>query len=113
MQGKMVDYGVEEQVADYLFLVIALGYVLLFCVVAPGVAAIGLGVMALQLRCAAWKLCSVFRRPFPKMVDGIGAWNEIIDVLSWLGVSSSVAIPLVHLRSLDQYKFSFWSRLLI
>jgi len=100
-QGKMSQYTIDDQVADYVELVIIIGYVPLFCVAAPGSAILALLVVTVLLRCKAWKLCSVIRRPFPAAADGIGDWNTVISLLSWAGVLSSVAIPLVNLKYLD------------
>jgi len=110
-QGKMSVYTIDDQVADYVELVIIIGYVPLFCVAAPGSAILALLVVAVLLRCKAWKLCSVIRRPFPTAADGIGDWNTVISLLSWAGVVSSVAIPLVNLKYLD--RFSLFQKLLL
>lgn len=100
-QGKMAPYTLEDKITDELTVVITLGYVLLFCVVAPGVSIIALCVLAIQVRCDAWKLCSVHLRPRPRVASGIGAWNSVLEVLSWAGICTSVAIPILNLHYLD------------
>ena len=70
---------------------------------APGVAVIALVVLAVQLRCDAWKLCSVHRRPFPIAANGIGAWNGVLSVLEWVSLPVCVATPIMNLHYLDEY----------
>merc|ERR1712183_691636 len=102
-QAKMATYDAKTEIADVLNTMIAVGYVLLFCVVAPGVAVIALIVLLVQLRADSWKLCSVCKRPWPDMCSGLGAWNGIIDFLCWAGVMFSVGIPVVNLKFFEDY----------
>mmetsp|Transcript_7432 Transcript_7432/g.13258 ORF Transcript_7432/g.13258 Transcript_7432/m.13258 type:complete len:810 (-) Transcript_7432:78-2507(-) len=102
-QAKMFDYRIEDQIADVLDLVVALGYVFLFGGVSPAVAFIALMVFLLRLRCHAWKLCNVMRRPFPDAADGLGAWNNILELLSWMGLMSCVLIPIRNSEWIDKH----------
>lgn len=102
-QGKMAEYSLEDKITDEIAIVISIGYVLLFCVVAPGVSFMALVLLALQVRCDAWKLCTVHRRPFPIVADGIGAWNSVLKVIEWLSLTCSVGLPIMNLHYLDEY----------
>mmetsp|Transcript_35540 Transcript_35540/g.81421 ORF Transcript_35540/g.81421 Transcript_35540/m.81421 type:complete len:811 (-) Transcript_35540:138-2570(-) len=102
-QAKMFDYRIQDQITDVLDLVIALGYVFLFGGVSPAVAFISLLVFLLRLRCHAWKLCNVMRRPFPDATDGLGAWNNILELLSWLGLATCVLVPIMNYQWIDDH----------
>eukprot|EP00747_Dinoflagellata_sp_TGD_P011287 gnl/TRDRNA2_/TRDRNA2_120620_c0_seq1.p1 gnl/TRDRNA2_/TRDRNA2_120620_c0~~gnl/TRDRNA2_/TRDRNA2_120620_c0_seq1.p1 ORF type:complete len:669 (-),score=96.30 gnl/TRDRNA2_/TRDRNA2_120620_c0_seq1:126-1874(-) len=102
-QAKMSTYDMGARIDDFNSLMLTVGYVQLFCVVAPTVCLLALLVLALQLRADAWKLCSCFRRPYPHLAVGIGyAWNSVLQFLGWVGTISCVAIPVLNLTALDE-----------
>jgi hypothetical protein len=90
-QGKMTHYSPDDQVQDMLAMVIAVGYVFLFSCAAPIIVVITLFYLMLSLRINAWKLTVVLRRPHPMRSGGIGNWNEVITLLTWMGLLVSVA----------------------
>lgn len=40
----------------------------------------------IQIRIDGWKLCQAFRRPQPRTAEDIGVWQDMIQILSILGV---------------------------
>jgi len=102
-QSKMPHYTQEEEVADVLDMVMALGYLFLFGAQAPLLCPFCLMLFLLYLRVIAWKLCVVYRRPYPSIEHGIGSWDTVILWMSWIGVTTTVAIPLVNERAFDKW----------
>lgn len=102
-QGKMWVYEIDEYITDFLDLVVAVGYTLLFASVVPIVVIIALAILLVRLRADAWKLCSVYRRTWAFRTSGIGAWNDVLELLSWLGLMTSVAIPVLNMKAMDGY----------
>merc|ERR1712139_720054 len=66
-----------------------------------GLGLVVLPILMVRLRVDAWKLCVLLRRPFPYIEDGIGPWNYIIDAFMWIGLTASVAIPVLNLDRFD------------
>jgi hypothetical protein len=100
-QAKMGIYDADAQITDYLSCVTNLGYVLLFGAAVPSTAFICLIVLLFQFRANAYKLTRLNRRPYPVMVNGIGAWNGIIDTLAWVGLVFYVGIPILNSHLTD------------
>lgn len=89
--------------SDYIALIMALGFVMLFSSVAPFISVLCLAIFVVKLKADAWKMTHVFRRPFPYAATGIGAWNDIVELLAWLGLMTSVAIPIMNREFFRQY----------
>jgi len=85
-QAKMDEYDWQAAVQDYMSVTLQTGLVLLFFSVLPSLALLALGSHLVQIRADAWKLCSTQRRPFPAAVTGVGAWNEVMELLARLSV---------------------------
>eukprot|EP00927_Polykrikos_kofoidii_P019500 TRINITY_DN1911_c0_g1_i1.p1 TRINITY_DN1911_c0_g1~~TRINITY_DN1911_c0_g1_i1.p1 ORF type:complete len:767 (-),score=85.10 TRINITY_DN1911_c0_g1_i1:231-2531(-) len=100
-QASMLPYGDEELMTDYLSLVLNLGQVFLFGSVSPLLALLCLLLFLLRFRVDAWKLLHVYQKPFAHQSYGIGAWNQMIDLVAWMGVFTTVAIPIVNLNYFD------------
>jgi hypothetical protein len=45
----------------------------------------------LELRLDAYKLVTRYRRPVPKQQSGIGAWNDILGIITHLSVATNVS----------------------
>lgn len=103
IQAKMNEYSVDEQIDDMLSFVIAVGYVLLFGGVCPFVIFIALIVFMVQMRAVAWKLCRLTKRPFPIATHGLGAWNDMLNTLAWLGMFATVLIPILNMEMFDEF----------
>lgn len=39
----------------------------------------------------AFKLTNQFKRPVPKQVPGLGAWRDIIGIITHLGIATNVS----------------------
>lgn len=109
-QSKMYMYDQETQVADFLELVIIAGYVLMFGVLAPMIAVIAAVFFAIRLRVDAWKLCVVYRRPYPEKEAGIGDWLNVIKTLTWIGMASNIAIICLQLKWPNGEELSWHSK---
>jgi hypothetical protein len=78
---------------------ILLGYVMLFGCVAPGITAAVCLTFVVKIRIDAFKLCNVYQRVMPArlVLDGIGAWDQVLHLLVDLGRATSLAIPILNL----------------
>jgi len=103
-QGKMLAYCIEDQIQDFLDLMISLGYTVLFCAAAPKVAFISLLYFCWRLRTDSWRFATVLRRPFPSKASGIHAWNTVQSTLTWVGLLTSVAVPLWNMKEAESLK---------
>jgi hypothetical protein len=99
-QSKMQVYGVDEEIADSLTNITCIGYVLLFGGACPMSPFIALFVLLFQLRAHAYKLTRLLRRPYPSLSQGIGSWNEMLHMLSWIGIIFYVGIPIMNSKVL-------------
>ena len=79
---------------DYMEMVISYGYIVLFGVAFPFVPIMALFLALIEVRVDAWKLCNITRRPFPDQDNSIGIWNNIIDIVSYIGAAVNIAIVL-------------------
>jgi hypothetical protein len=95
-QAKMGVYDQDAQINDYLSCVTVIGYVILFGAAVPVSAVIALIVLLFQFRANAYRLTKLARRPYPTMCQGIGKWNDIIDMLSWIGLIFYVGVPILN-----------------
>lgn len=100
-QGLMSEYDLDHQISDFQSLTLALSGAIVFTGVAPLLGVVALIIFVIRLRVDAWKLCVLLRRPFPHIEDGIGDWNFIIDAFMWIGLTVSVAIPVLNLDRFD------------
>eukprot|EP00929_Paragymnodinium_shiwhaense_P064970 TRINITY_DN32620_c0_g1_i1.p1 TRINITY_DN32620_c0_g1~~TRINITY_DN32620_c0_g1_i1.p1 ORF type:complete len:963 (+),score=171.74 TRINITY_DN32620_c0_g1_i1:78-2966(+) len=85
-QSKHMPSGYHEQIDFTLQLVIALGFVILFGGVAPGMVPFCLIVFVVRLRASAILNTSGAKRPVPHIEKGLGKWNLILAGLMRLGV---------------------------
>jgi len=88
---------------DYMEVVITYGYIVLFGVAFPFSPLFGLVLGVIELKVDAWKLCSIYKRPFPLRAKSIGVWNYIIQALSYIGCGTTIAIILF---TTDVFDFS-------
>eukprot|EP00929_Paragymnodinium_shiwhaense_P048421 TRINITY_DN24484_c0_g1_i2.p1 TRINITY_DN24484_c0_g1~~TRINITY_DN24484_c0_g1_i2.p1 ORF type:complete len:528 (+),score=124.84 TRINITY_DN24484_c0_g1_i2:306-1889(+) len=96
-QSKCVEFGNDTE--DIIELIMCLGFVMMFSVVLPIMSFIALTYNLIVIRLFLWRLCFVNRRPMPNLVpDGLGIWNEVMDVLLNLAVVSNgtLAVFVMH-----------------
>jgi hypothetical protein len=79
---------------DYMEIVIAYGYVVLFSVAFPFVPLLALFLAVLEVRVDAWKLCHLTRRPYPSPTSSIGVWLSILQTVAYVGAAINIGIVL-------------------
>ncbi|XP_077978794.1 anoctamin-10-like [Glandiceps talaboti] len=85
-------YVYEGTFDDYLELFLQFGYVFLFSSVYPLAAVWALLNNVIELRTDAFKLCTVYQRPFSRQTAGIGTWQITFEVMGVLGVITNTAL---------------------
>lgn len=82
----------EDGFKDYLEMFEQFGYVCMFSSVYPFAAAWALLNNILELRCDAFKLCQIRKRPQVKRVSSIGVWQGAFTLLGSVGVATNCAL---------------------
>lgn len=85
-QAKCAEYSDIDFICDVELQVMNYGFLVLFGVCLPYVCFICFFVNFPFKRMLAYKLSYIYQRPSPFGAEGIGAGEEMITVLSWLGV---------------------------
>ena len=78
--------------ADYASLVVQLGLILLFSPVFPLSPLIALLNNLVMLRLRAYKVCCATQRPLSQKSSGIGVWEDILQIMSVVGVLTNLAL---------------------
>jgi hypothetical protein len=102
-QGKMLPYEGVDATGDYLQIMLPLAFVVLFGAVMPLCALLCFVALATQLRADAWKLLNTYQRTFPSKARGIGIWNGILAVLSYVSVINNTALLLTQVDDWKTY----------
>jgi len=102
-QGKMLPYEGVDATGDYLQVMLPLAFVVLFGAVMPLCALLCFLGLATQLRADAWKLLNSYQRTFPAKASGIGIWNQILSVLSYVSVINNTALLLTQVDDWRTY----------
>ena len=69
-------FGLVQGILDeYLELYLQFGYVFLFSPVYPSAAICALANNVVEMKSDAFKICTMFQRPFSQPTNGIGAWQ--------------------------------------
>eukprot|EP00928_Gymnodinium_smaydae_P062065 TRINITY_DN46003_c0_g1_i1.p1 TRINITY_DN46003_c0_g1~~TRINITY_DN46003_c0_g1_i1.p1 ORF type:complete len:845 (+),score=210.33 TRINITY_DN46003_c0_g1_i1:116-2650(+) len=95
-QIYMMRYTPSDLCRDYLDVTVPLAFVVLFGSLVPSLALLLLLALQLQLRCSAWKLTHLFRRPYPRLADGIGVSRVVLELLGVLMPLSHVGLILIN-----------------
>ena len=77
---------------DYGEMVIQFGYCTLFVAAFPLAPMLALVNNFIEVRVDAWKLCQVYRRPFPMGAEDIGTWYSFLEIMSTLAVITNMAL---------------------
>lgn len=99
----MLPYEGVDAAGDYLQVILPLAFVVLFGAVMPLCALLGFVATATQLRADAWKLLNSYQRTFPSKAKGIGIWNRILTVLSYVSVINGTALLLTQVDDWNAY----------
>lgn len=70
------------------------GYVVMFSSAFPLISVLALVEILLEIRVDAWKLCHLTRRPFPQRAETIGIWYTILQIVSFMGITTNVALTM-------------------
>jgi len=85
---------------DFMNLVVCMGFVMMFAVALPCMATISFMCNLVELRMQAFKMIHFYRRVDPKGQEGIGAWLQIMWILSKFGVIVNVGMAVFSMRPL-------------
>ena len=73
-------------------MIIQLGFVLLFAQVFPLAPLIALTNNLIQIRLDAYKICYTRQRPIAQKTSGVGVWEDVIQVMSVIGILTSCGL---------------------
>lgn len=76
----------------YFFLAIQYGYVIFFVAAFPLAPFFAFINNIAEIRIDAQKFLLHNRRPIPKRISGIGAWNGILQAATYLGIVTNVSL---------------------
>lgn len=79
---------------EYLEVVMNFGYIIFFCVAFPLGPIIYWIFNILEIKGDAYKFFVLFKRPFPRAVENIGVWSDIMSFMSIIGVVTNTALMI-------------------
>eukprot|EP00919_Chromeraceae_sp_WS-2016_P006582 GHVR01015456.1.p1 GENE.GHVR01015456.1~~GHVR01015456.1.p1 ORF type:complete len:354 (+),score=48.91 GHVR01015456.1:119-1063(+) len=91
---------------DYMELVIVFGYLVMFPTIFPLITTLAFAVVLLELRVDAFKLVKAMRLPYPHPAKSIGAWIDILEGLSLLGLIVNVGLGMFSLHMTKHFSLS-------
>ena len=77
---------------DYTNIIAQLGFILFFSAIFPLAPLIALINNTILIRLHACKLCFVTQRPIAQKSSGIGVWEDVLQVMSVVGIVTSCGI---------------------
>lgn len=94
-QSHFEEYRLLQQYRHTMRLLIPLGSTLLFGAVAPFMVLINFFVFAVELRCQAYLLTTYYKRPVPRIMQGIGEMRHIVERLTFVGTLTSSTLVVL------------------
>mmetsp|Transcript_58105 Transcript_58105/g.138234 ORF Transcript_58105/g.138234 Transcript_58105/m.138234 type:complete len:1087 (-) Transcript_58105:131-3391(-) len=95
-QSRLPEYTELEAIADRMDVIVELGYVLFFGLVAPEVVLLFIMSTMIRLHAMGWKLVLAMRRPFPSAASGLGvAFEHVQVIMSQAAVACNVVLILI------------------
>jgi hypothetical protein len=94
-QSHFVEYRTLQQYRHTMRLLIPLGSTLLFGAVAPMMVLVTFLVFAVELRCQAYLLTTYYKRPVPRIMQGIGEMKHIVERLTFIGTLTSSTLVVL------------------
>ena len=82
----------QSTLQDYAGLTVNYGYTTLFVCAFPLAPTMSCVSAYIQIRIDGWKHCQAFQRPTPKSAEDIGVWQDMVEILSYLGVVYNFAL---------------------
>ena len=111
--SKSIDLGLGATFYEFNELVVQMGYIVMFSVALPSVAAFALANNLLEVRLDAFKALAVVRRPPASAARGIGSWANILHFLSILGIFINLLFLTFTIRPQWSSSLSLNERLLL
>ena len=109
---KSVKHGLGATFYEYNELALQFGYIIMFSVVLPIGALFAVANNFLEVRLDALKVLESTRRVKPCLVDGIGAWRDVLEVLSYVGILTNLLILAFTSNFLDTFGIeATWERM--
>lgn len=99
LQADMLEYGNRDLTDDWLDVLLAVGWTMFFGSIAPVLVFFLLVVIAFQIRCDAWKLLNVYRRPYPRIVKNIGSFDTLLVAFGYCMIITNVGLLRIQLGS--------------
>ncbi|CAE8699518.1 unnamed protein product [Polarella glacialis] len=101
LQAKAAPYGAVDQMEDFMNQVVSYGFIVMFSVTLPFMCFLSFTTNFLYNKLVAYKICYARQRPEPNGCDGIGSWEYIVSILSYIGVFVNTyiavfALPLMN-----------------
>ena len=95
---------------DYLQIAISYGYMILFIAPLPALSFLVCLFVWSNMRGDSWKLCKLFRRPWPDSAEDIGTWQSIFELLSSIAVITNGALIIFTMNIFVDYTLAtrFW-----
>ena len=111
--SKSIDLGLGATFYEFNELVVQMGYIVMFSVALPSVAAFALANNLLEVRLDAFKALAVVRRPPASAARGIGSWANILHFLSILGIFINLLFLTFTIRPQWSSSLSLNERILL
>lgn len=92
---------------DYAGLVMQYAFTVLFVGAFPLAPFLAFVSSYIQIRIDAWKLCQAHRRPFPKSAANIGTWQDMIEILSFVGVAYNFGLIVFTSHYLKNFDWRY------
>jgi len=93
-----------SQVEDFLELVIGFALLTSFSIVLPGMAFVTFVSHLLEYRLLAFRTTHVTCRPWPTGADGIGLWDDILNFLGFVAVTSNIGIAIFVMNPMQMWR---------
>jgi len=94
LQAKCPEYTVGDQINDFMNAILNYGFILMFSICLPFMSFLAFIFSVPMKRLTAYKLSYACQRPDPKGAEGIGAWEPVLSILSYAGVSVNCYIAV-------------------
>lgn len=78
--------------ADYSALVVQFGLIIFFAAIFPLAPLIALLNNLVMIRLRAYKICYTMQRPLSHKCSGVGVWEDILQIMSVMGVLTNLAL---------------------
>lgn len=94
-------FGVSELTNDYIGAVLPLSFIVFFSMIGPSSVFVFCFMAMVVVRTNAWKLCNVFRRPYPRFAYGIGNFGRVLHCCIYGMVASNFGLMNLQLGGIS------------